>query len=278
LELNDLALIPLGMAVGAFGTLVGAGGGFILVPILLLLYPDEDPKTLTATSLLVVCFNAASGSFAYARQKRIDYHSGKWFALATLPGAVAGVVVVGYIPRRQFDALFAAVVIVVALFLLSRSQRVGLIDPVRGRWVVHRRVTDSEGDTFVYSFRMWQGLLVSLCVGFMSSLMGIGGGIIHVPAMSMLLHFPVHIAVATSQFVLGIMAGEGVATHILTGTLEWNHWLGKALLLSLGAIPGAQLGARLARRIHDGVILRALAAALLLVGLRLAFKAISPSF
>ncbi len=276
MELNDLFLIPLGTAVGAFGTLVGAGGGFILVPILLLLYPNEDPKTLTAMSLLVVCFNAATGSLAYARQKRIDYKSGRWFALATLPGAVAGVIVVGYIPRRQFDALFATVVIVVALFLLLRSQKVGLVDPVRGRWVVHRRVTDSQGDTFVYSFRMWQGLLVSLGVGFMSSLMGIGGGIIHVPAMSMLLHFPVHIAVATSQFVLGIMAGQGVATHILTGTLEWNEWLGKALLISLGAIPGAQLGARLARRFGDGVILRALAGALLLVGLRLALKAIAP--
>ena len=90
MELSDLLLIPLGMAVGAFGTLVGAGGGFILVPVLLLLYPDEDPKTLTATSLLVVLLNAVSGSIAYGRQKRIDYHSGKWFALATLPGAVGG--------------------------------------------------------------------------------------------------------------------------------------------------------------------------------------------
>lgn len=223
-------------------------------------------------SLLVVCFNAASGSVAYARQRRIDYQSGRWFALATLPGAVAGVVVVAYIPRRQFDALFAAMVIAIGLFLLLRSETVSILDPVRGRWVVHRRITDSQGDTFVYSVRMWQGLLISLGVGFMSSLLGIGGGIIHVPAMSMLLHVPVHIAVATSQFVLGLMAGQGVAAHMLRGTLEWNHWLGKALLLSLGAIPGAQLGALLARRFQSAIILRGLASALLVVGARLALK------
>ncbi|MFN8615843.1 MAG: sulfite exporter TauE/SafE family protein [Dehalococcoidia bacterium] len=274
MELSDLLLIPLGMAVGAFGTLVGAGGGFILVPVLLLLYPDEDPKTLTATSLLVVLLNAVSGSIAYGRQKRIDYHSGKWFALATLPGAVGGAIVVGYIPRRQFDALFATIVIVVALFLLLRSQRTGIVDPVQGRWVVHRRIVDANGSTFVYSFRMAQGLALSAGIGFMSSLLGIGGGIIHVPAMAMLLHFPVHIAVATSQFVLGVMAGQGVITHVVTHTIQWDAWLARGMLLSLGAIPGAQLGARLGRRAQGTVILRALAGALLLVGIRLGLKAL----
>jgi uncharacterized membrane protein YfcA len=75
------ALLVLGVLVGAFGTLVGAGGGFLLVPILLLLYPDLEPDTVTAMSLLVVFVNASSGSVAYARQKRIDFWSGGWFAL-----------------------------------------------------------------------------------------------------------------------------------------------------------------------------------------------------
>lgn len=62
-------LVLIGFAVGAFGTVVGAGGGFILTPILLLLYPHESAQTLTAISLAVVFFNAASGSAAYARQR-----------------------------------------------------------------------------------------------------------------------------------------------------------------------------------------------------------------
>ena len=69
-------LLPLGVLIGAFGTLIGAGGGFILVPILLLVYPHEKTELITAISLAVVFFNALSGSFAYARMKRVDYKSG----------------------------------------------------------------------------------------------------------------------------------------------------------------------------------------------------------
>ena len=72
MPLIELLLIPLGLVVGAYGTLVGAGGGFVLVPVLLLLYPDERPVDITAISLAVVFFNASSGSIAYARLRRID--------------------------------------------------------------------------------------------------------------------------------------------------------------------------------------------------------------
>ncbi len=64
-------LFPLGLGVGAFGTLVGAGGGFVLVPVLLFLYPDMKASTVTSISLLVVTANAASGSIAYGLQRRI---------------------------------------------------------------------------------------------------------------------------------------------------------------------------------------------------------------
>lgn len=83
-------LLLLGLFVGAYGTLIGAGGGFVLVPILLL-YPDESPEIITSISPAVVFFNAASGSAAYARMGRIDYRAAAVFAAATVPGAVAGI-------------------------------------------------------------------------------------------------------------------------------------------------------------------------------------------
>lgn len=260
---------------GTFGTLVGAGGGFVLVPVLLLVYPHKEPETITAMSLLVVCANASSGSIAYARQKRIDYRSGGWFAVATLPGAIAGAIVVGYIPRREFDGLFAAVLVVLGCYLAFRSSVQALAEPITGRGVVHRQITDSHGNTFAYSFQMWKGIVISAGVGFVSSLLGIGGGIIHVPVMATVLHFPVHIAAATSHFVLAFMSAEGTAVHLLTGTLNWDRSLAQAVLIGLGAIPGAQLGALLSHRLHGGLIIRALAGALILVGLRLALQAIT---
>lgn len=260
---------------GAFGTLVGAGGGFALVPVLLLLYPNKTPETITSMSLLVVWANATSGSIAYARQKRIDYRSGFWFVAGTFPGAIAGALVIAYIPRRQFDAMFAIVLIVLGAFLILRSTNTSIVEPVSGRGVVRRQITDVHGNTFAYSFHLWKGVVISTFVGFISSLLGIGGGIIHVPVMATMLHFPVHIAAATSHFVLAFMAAEGTAVHFATGALTWDRSLVQALLIGAGAIPGAQVGALLSHRLHGGVIIRALAAALVLVGARLALKAIS---
>lgn len=245
----------------------------MLVPVLLLLYPEKNAQTITAMSLFVVMANAMSGTVAYARQGRIDYRSGGWFALSTLPGAIAGAIVVGYIPRRAFDAGFAGVLAAIGVFLLVRRSQQGIVAPVVGRGTVRRRLTDASGNTFFYSFKMQRGIGLSAGIGFLSSLLGIGGGIIHVPVMATVLHFPIHIAAATSQFVLMFMAAEGTAVHFSTGTLHWDSSLGKALILAAGAIPGAQSGAWLSHRVQGGIILRALAGALILVALRLGMKA-----
>ncbi len=267
-------LLPLGLSVGAFGTLVGAGGGFILVPVLLFLYPKKDPETITAISLFVVWANATSGSVAYGLQKRIDYRSGAWFAVATLPGAVAGAILVGYIPRRTFDGMFSFVLVVLGLVLLVRAASNAIHPPTTGWSTVRRQITDRHGNTYRYSFQMWKGVAISTVVGFVSSLLGIGGGVIHVPVMATVLHFPVHIAAATSHFVLAFMALEGTGVHFATGALELDRSFVQALLLAAGAVPGAQVGAYLSRRIHDAHIIRALAVGLVLVGLRLGLKAV----
>ena len=98
-------LVLLGFAVGTVGTLVGSGGGFILTPVLLIAYPHAKPDLITAISLVVVFFNALSGSFAYRAQQRTDYRSGLQFAAAALPGSIAGALVVGLVPTAPFDAI-----------------------------------------------------------------------------------------------------------------------------------------------------------------------------
>jgi hypothetical protein len=265
--------VPLGFAIGAVGTLVGAGGGFLLVPFLLLLYPDRDADAITSMSLFFVLLNSASGALAYARQRRIDYRTAFWLSLGTLPGAIGGALVVGQVPRSLFEGVFAAVLVLLAAYLLLRRDQTGLVEPVSGRWVSRRLLRDAFGNTFVYSFKLWQGVALAAATGFFGALLGIGGGVVNVPMMTVVLHFPTHIAVATSQLVVGAMAGQSTAVHIASGTLGWNETLGQASLLALGALPGAQVGARLARRIQGQVITRVLAISLLLVGLRLALAA-----
>lgn len=262
-----LLLALLGFGVGVFGTLVGAGGGFILTPVLLVLYPHDSPGTITAISLIVVFFNAGSGSAAYARQRRIDYRSGWRFALATLPGAVGGALLVRVVSTATFDPIMGAILAALALWLIlgTRSTRRGR---PRGR-LEHREIVDSDGQRYVYDVPVRRGIAYSTVVGFVSSFLGIGGGVIHVPLLVGALGFPTHLATATSHFVLAIMAAAGSATHFAAGTFAGGEGLRRAAFLSAGVVVGAQLGAVLSRRMSGPVIQRLLAAGLLALAARL---------
>jgi hypothetical protein len=172
----ELLLIPLGLAVGAYGTVVGAGGGFVLVPMLLIFYPDEDPAAITSISLGVVFVNAASGSFAYRRLQRIDYQSGLLFALAALPTALFGALLVNVVPRATFDVIFGVALLSVAAYTIwSVGRPVVMRQPLRGRGVVMRTMPgNEEGLTFRYSYDLHHGMLLSAGIGLLSSLLGIG--------------------------------------------------------------------------------------------------------
>ena len=272
----ELLLIPLGIAVGAYGTVVGAGGGFLLVPILLIIYPDQDPAAITSISLGVVFFNAVSGSFAYARLRRVDYRSALIFAAAALPTAIGGAFLVDVVPRRAFDVIFGVALLAVAAYTIwSVGRPIVMRPPLRGRGIMRREMPGTEeGQVFRYSYNVAQGAAFSAGIGLLSSLLGIGGGVFQVPLMITVLRFPVHVATATSQFVLLFMSGEASAVHLAAGHLGGDN-LVRVLLLTIGVVPGAQLGARMAQRFHGAAIARLLAVALIVVGVRLLWAGIA---
>jgi uncharacterized protein len=262
-------LIPVGFAIGAFGTLIGAGGGFILMPLLLLVYPAQRPDVLTAVSLAVVCLNASSGSISYARMRLIDYRSGLLFAAAGIPGAVAGAWITDFIDRRLFDGVFGALLIAVASFLflqareVARAKRAGSLDEPHPLPHKHRQ-----------RYYLTLGTVLSFFVGFLSSLLGIGGGIIHVPVMVALLNFPVHTATATSHFILAILSLAGTIVHLSAADFAGFGWV--TLSLGVGVVFGAQVGARLSKRVSGKWIIRGLSAALVAVGVRILLRALWP--
>jgi uncharacterized membrane protein YfcA len=259
-------LALLGVGIGAFGTVVGAGGGFVLTPVLLLLYPHDPPETITAISLTAVFFNAASGTGAYLRQRRVDVRSGLVFAAATLPGAVAGALLSGAVSRHVFDAIMGSVLAALAVWLLA-GDRWRPVPPRRG---VHRRLLlDRQGLLYEYDVPVLRGALYSLGVGFVSSFLGIGGGVIHVPLLVRALGFPTHVATATSHFVLAWMAGVGTLTHAIAGSFAGGEGVRRAAAISVGVVVGAQVGARVSRRLHGHHIERLLAVALAALAVRL---------
>ncbi len=269
-------LIALGFCVGAYGTLIGAGGGFVLMPILLLMNPRVSPDRLTAISLAVVFANALSGSAAYARMKRIDYRSGLMFAAAATPGAIVGALQTSQVSREAFDLIFSVVLILVAIAMvlhpnLERKPRGG---HPRSKWETTRRLVEANGAGHEWTFYPMIGVALSFFVGYFSSFLGIGGGIIHVPALVWFLHYPVHIATATSHFILAIMALTGTLVHVWTGALA-QAWP-ETGALAAGVLLGAQLGASFSNRIKSAWIIRSLALALGLVGIRILITSLQP--
>ena len=276
MSIQYLLLLPLGLAIGAFGTLIGAGGGFILVPVLLLVYPQEETELITSISLSVVFFNALSGSAAYARMRRIDYRSGALFAVATVPGAILGAVSTACLRRGVFDLIFGILMVVAGIYLwISHKDEPrmrlphtapGASSPRRSFWS-KRNLVDADGEPYHYEFNVSIGIILSVFVGFVSSLLGVGGGFIHVPILVRLLNFPVHIATATSHFVLAIMALTGTIVHIAQGIFAQG--VQHTIFLGIGVVVGAQFGAVLSNRVGGKLIIRGLAVALAFVGLRL---------
>lgn len=268
---NIYLLIIIGFLIGTMGTLIGAGGGFILVPILILLHPGYTPEIITAISMAVVACNAISGSVAYMSTKRVDYKAGVIFALFTIPGSILGVLTTKIIPRHVFDIIFGIILVSVAVFLFFKGgKKTSVNKPLTEHkgWVQHHLV-DKWNEKYDYAYDMRKGNILSVFVGYFSPLLGIGGGIIHVPAMVEWLRFPVHIATATSHFILAIMATVSVIVHFYTGSYSDPLIFKMVIGLIIGVIPGAQLGAYLSRRMHGKIIIKALAVSLSIVGFRI---------
>jgi len=264
--------LAFGFLVGGLGTLIGVGGGFIMMPVFLLLYPQASPETITSISLAVIFFNALSGSWAYAKMKRIDYKSGLMFAAATIPGAILGALTSNYIPRRIFNVIFGVLMIVVAVHLFFHRTVGTKEDVKKGKHISTRTLVEKNGAVHTYSFNIRVGIILSIFVGYLSSMLGIGGGIIHVPAMIRLLNFPVHIATATSHFILVIMSLTGTIVHIATGSFS-HGGIFQTILLAVGVLIGAQVGALLSQHVRGIWIIRGLAIALASVGVRILFMA-----
>lgn len=268
---NIFLLLIIGFLVGTLGTLIGAGGGFILVPLLIIIQPDFTPETITAISMAIVACNAISGSVAYVISKRVDYKAGLVFALFTIPGSILGVLTTKYISREIFDIIFGIVLLGLALFLFFKGgnkQAIAKTVEVKKGWI-QQRLVDKWNEVYNYSYDIRKGSVLSLFVGYFSPLLGIGGGIIHVPAMVEWLRFPVHIATATSHFILAIMATVSVVVHIYNGNYNDPAIFRMVLWLGIGVISGAQLGAFLSRKMQGKIIIKALAISLGLVGIRI---------
>src|SRR4029453_1347279 len=150
---------------------------------------------------------------------------------------------------------------------ISSTPKIAPVSEKAGTRLTERHLVDAEGVHYRYTFDLRIGVVLSIFVGYLSSVLGVGGGFIHVPALTRLLNFPVHVATATSHFILTIMALTGTGVHLARGVFV--HGARRTAILAVGVILGAQLGAYMSTRLGGKVIIRGLALAMIFVGIRL---------
>ena len=268
-----IGFLLLGFGVGLVGTLVGAGGGFILTPLLLLFFPAYRPEVIAASSLLVVNLNALSGTIAYLRLGRIDVKTSVIYGLVALPWVVLGAYGTSFVARGPFDILLGIALLALCVSLLLGPSSRGHLpsDEETPHWA-NRNIVDRVGRVYTYRFRFKRGIWMSTFIGFFSSFLGIGGGPIYVPVMIRFLYVPAHIATATSQCLLLLTVTVAVLYHYLQGNLQAvAHF---AFPLAIGVISGAQAGAILSNRLRSITLTRVLALLLIIVSLELFYKGI----
>ena len=247
---KGVAVVGIGLIVGCYGTIVGIGGGPIIMPVLILLFGWKT-EVLVGTCLFVVFLNAFSGSIGYARQGRVDFVGGIKFSLAAIPGALLGGWFHHLFDVKMFDHIFGVFLLLLVFYTCATIDRIDeprtAIAPGSRRVRIH----DIFNQKFEFLANDNLGIKISLVLGVLSGFLGIGGGVLQVPVLLYLLCYPPHIATATSHFVTMMTCAAALIPHLALG----NIFFGKALLMGGGVMVGAQVGARLAPRISSqGVI------------------------
>jgi uncharacterized membrane protein YfcA len=206
--------------------------------------------------------------------KRIDYKAGLTFAAATIPGAIFGALTTASVSRELFEGVFSVFLIALAMFMILRPKSDKSAKPANKDVPTHGSKRHAEisvdGMVFDYSYNRHLGLVLFFFLGFIASFLGIGGGSLIVPLLAYVLSFPVVIATATSQMIVAILTFTSTMSHVFIGSFYSIH---RAIALGIGMVTGAQVGARLSNRIKGPWIIRSLAIALVVVGVKMLITA-----
>ena len=267
--LVDIAiLITLGFLVGVIASMTGMGGGTFIVPALTLVYLFTSQEAV-GTSLAVIVFTSLTSTYAYSRQRRIDYKMGAVLAVSTVPGAVLGAYMTTLVSSELLAIVFSVFLIIVAFSMLN-TFHVPFPKIVKKMKNWHRAVMDAEGKKFEYDTNIAVTFILSFFGGLSSGLLGIGGGAVLVPILNIAAGIPIHITVATSMFIMIFTSVAGVLTHLQLNNVRLEY----SAYMAIGIIFGTQLGARLAKKTSGKLLKKIISLVMLVISLRLLLNSI----
>lgn len=261
-----------GAVAGGLGSTLGIGGGIFLVPFLTIVMGWPIGVT-AATSLATVIGTSSAVSAGRTGSHLINFRLGMVLEVATAAGSLLGGITAQYLEAHLLERIFSGVTLIVGLATLSRVNRrnalVGDVDP----GVLGGRYVEAEsGGTVSYKIRRLPlALVASFVAGNVSSLLGIGGGVIKVPVLNAWCGVPLRAAAATSAFMIGVTAAAGAIIYYGNGQLV--PALAAAAILGVQA--GTAIGGRLGERASARSLKLLLAAVLFVVSALMCYRSLA---
>lgn len=281
---NIFVFLGMGGAVGFLSGMFGVGGGFLMTP--LLIFSGIPPAVAVGTEAAQIVASSASGAIAQYRRKNVDIKMGIILLTSGICGSMVGVQVVKILRAQGQFELLVSIVYVIFLALIGSLMMIESLNTMRktkaGKGATRRPGQHSWIHGLPLKMRFHRSklyistfppIMIGLVVGFLSAIMGVGGGFIIVPAMIYLLRMPTSVVVGTSLFQVVFVTA---ATTILHAVTNMNVDIILALLLMAGGVIGAQFGAVAGEKLKGEQLRFLLAGLVLLVGLRMGWDLFVP--
>lgn len=257
---------------GILGSMLGLGGGVFMVPIFTL-FLGVDAKLAIAASAVAVVTNSVVGSSVHLRSRFTNIRLAMLLQVPTAAGALVGALLAVRAPERILDGIFGAVLTYAALSMLLK-RRMSHIDtsndpdPLQLKATYYDPATKKE-ITYVPR-NVYRGMGISSGAGVLSGLLGVGGGVIQVPAMNLVMAVPVKAAAGTSALMVGITAVASSFVFYADDKIDPRI----VLPAMIGIVAGAQVGSRLTRKVRTDRLVIIFVLVLLYLGLRLILQAL----
>jgi uncharacterized protein len=260
--LQTILVLVAGFFTGVLSGMFGLGGAVVSTPAIRVL--GATPIEAIGSTLPSIIPSAVSGSLRYRREGLIHWRIVLWTALVGCGAAVGGALLADVVPGNgHLLMILTALLLAITAYRTARSPRrpdpADAEEPPPGADPDYADVAAPPGPPRT---EWWRLALIGLAAGLLSGLLGVGGGIVMVPAFASWVRLPIKEAVGCSLACVGILAVPGTITHQLLGHIDWAF----ALPLCIAVIPGARVGAHLAIRSSErglrfsvGIVLGAIA-------------------
>lgn len=268
-----ILIFTISIFAGFLGSLLGLGGGIIIVPILTLLM-GVNIKYAVAASLIAIVATSSGAAAGFLKDHLTNLRLAVLLEVGTVLGAIAGFLIAGFINAQALFILFSFFLFFSAIMMLKKKtdSRADINHPWSEKLKLAGKYTEPNGTVIHYNVAQVPfGLLVMFGAGILSAVLGIGSGIFKVLAMDNAMKLPIKVSSATSNFMIGVTAAGSAGAYLLKGDIKPEI----ACPIAIGIIIGSTIGARVMPKMPTAIIRKIFVVVLVVVSLQMFYKGIN---